>query len=103
MAEDHVKYVPDMLDRALIANLRTDGRVSLSKLVSVRAARRRTASTGWWRQAPCSIVGVRDDYEANAIRGVASRQLRSFASCAGCLKSRHFIRPTATGILSQDH
>ena len=40
MAEDHVKYVPDVLDRALIANLRTGGRVSLSKLVSVRAARR---------------------------------------------------------------
>ena len=32
MAEGHVKYVPAMLDHVLIANLRTDGRVSLSRL-----------------------------------------------------------------------
>jgi hypothetical protein len=43
MAEDHVKYVPDMLDRALIANLRTDGRVSLSKLAESVDTRKRLA------------------------------------------------------------
>ena len=69
------KYIPDDLDRRIIAHLRTDGRASLSKLSEALGVARGTVQNRLDRlTASGTLLGftvrVRDDYEADTIHAV---------------------------------
>lgn len=75
MAAEIAKYVPDMLDRALITHLRADGRASLSKLATVLGVARGTVQNRLDRLIETgTLLGftarVRDDYDTNAVHAV---------------------------------
>ncbi|CAD5266815.1 DNA-binding transcriptional regulator, Lrp family [Bosea sp. 62] len=75
MVIEIAKYVPDTLDRALITQLRADGRASLSKLAIVLGVARGTVQNRLDRLIETgTLLGftarVRDDYDTNAVHAV---------------------------------
>ena len=69
------KFIPDDLDRRIIANLRTDGRASLSKLADALGVARGTIQNRLDRLlASGALLGftvrVREDYDDLSIRAV---------------------------------
>jgi len=69
------KYIPDELDRRLIAHLRTDGRASLSKLAEAIGVARGTVQNRLDRLIETGTllgftIRVRDDYEDRTVRAV---------------------------------
>ncbi|MBR1272238.1 Lrp/AsnC family transcriptional regulator [Bradyrhizobium sp. AUGA SZCCT0222] len=69
------KYVPDDLDRRIIAHLRTDGRASLTKLSDALGVARGTVQNRLDRLIDTGTllgftVRVREDYDVNTIRAV---------------------------------
>ena len=69
------KYVPDALDRAIIAHLRADGRASFSKLAQAVGVARGTVQNRLDRLLSTgTLLGftarVREDYDANAVHAV---------------------------------
>ncbi|OQP86474.1 AsnC family transcriptional regulator [Rhizobium rhizosphaerae] len=68
-------YVPDALDRRLIAHLRADGRASLSKLADVLGVARGTVQNRLERLMETGMllgftVRVREDYDAQSVHAV---------------------------------
>jgi DNA-binding Lrp family transcriptional regulator len=75
MAEEVAKYVPDALDRALIAHLRGDGRASLSRIAAALGVARGTVQARLDRLMQTGTllgftIRVRDDYDASAVHAV---------------------------------
>lgn len=75
MSADSAKYIPDQLDRAIIATLRVDGRASLAKLADEIGVARGTIQNRLDRLiATGTLMGftvrVREDYDDNAIHAV---------------------------------
>ncbi|MGX5733211.1 Lrp/AsnC family transcriptional regulator [Bosea thiooxidans] len=69
------RYVPDDLDRRIIAYLRADGRASLSKIADALGVARGTVQGRLDRLLETgTLLGftarVREDYDANAVRAV---------------------------------
>ncbi|MDF2620557.1 MAG: transcriptional regulator, AsnC family [Xanthobacteraceae bacterium] len=69
------KYVPDELDRRIIAHLRTDGRASLAKVADVLSVARGTVQSRLERLLETgTLLGftarVREDYDVNAVHAV---------------------------------
>jgi DNA-binding Lrp family transcriptional regulator len=69
------KFIPDDLDRRMIAHLRADGRASLSKLADALGVARGTVQNRLDRLLETGTllgftVRVREDYEDRAIRAV---------------------------------
>ncbi|MDQ0394879.1 Lrp/AsnC family transcriptional regulator [Labrys monachus] len=69
------KYTPDDLDRRIIAQLRTDGRASLSKLSAALGIARGTAQNRLDRLMETgTLLGftarVREDYDVDTVRAV---------------------------------
>ena len=69
------KFIPDELDRRMIAHLRADGRASLSKLADALGVARGTIQNRLDRLLETGTllgftVRVREDYEDRAIRAV---------------------------------
>lgn len=72
---DIAKYMPDALDRSIIAHLRADGRASLSTLAAAIGVARGTIQNRLDRLiATGTLMGftirVREDYDENAVRAV---------------------------------
>lgn len=72
---DTVKYIPDELDRRIIAHLRTDGRASLSKLAEAMGVARGTVQNRLDRLVETGTllgftIRVRDDYDERTVRAV---------------------------------
>ena len=75
MSAETAKYIPDQLDRAIIATLRVDGRASLAKLADEIGVARGTIQNRLDRLiATGTLMGftvrVREDYDDNAIHAV---------------------------------
>ncbi|TPW33469.1 Lrp/AsnC family transcriptional regulator [Martelella alba] len=75
MDEQIVKYMPDQLDRRLIACLREDGRASLSHLATRLGVARGTVQARLDRLIKTGTlagftVRVREDYDATSVRAV---------------------------------
>ena len=75
MSREYPKYVPDEIDRQLIAHLRSDGRASVSKLALALGVARGTVQSRLERLIDSgTILGftarVREDYDASAVRAV---------------------------------
>lgn len=73
--ETVAKYVPDELDRRIIAHLRTDGRASLAKVADALGVARGTVQSRLERLiATGTLLGftarVREDYDVNAVHAV---------------------------------
>lgn len=69
------KYIPDELDRRIIAHLRADGRASLAKLADVLGVARGTVQSRLDRLMETGTllgftVRVRDDYDAQSVHAV---------------------------------
>ena len=69
------KYIPDELDRRIIAHLRVDGRASLSKLAAALGVARGTVNNRLERLVETGTllgfgVRVRDDYDERTVRAV---------------------------------
>ncbi|MCF3641059.1 Lrp/AsnC family transcriptional regulator [Rhizobium sp. TRM95111] len=69
------KYIPDDLDRRIIAHLRTDGRASLSKLADVLGVARGTVQNRLDRLVDTGTllgftIRVREDYDAQTVHAV---------------------------------
>lgn len=69
------KYIPDHLDREIIAHLRTDGRASLSKLSAALGVARGTVQNRLDRLIDTGVllgftVRVREDYDARSVHAV---------------------------------
>lgn len=69
------KYVPDNLDRRIIAHLRADGRASLSKVADALGVARGTVQSRLERlHETGTLLGftarVREDYDVNAVHAV---------------------------------
>lgn len=69
------KYIPDRLDREIIAHLRTDGRASLSKLSEALGVARGTVQNRLDRLIDTGVllgftVRVREDYDAQSVHAV---------------------------------
>lgn len=69
------KYIPDELDRRIIAHLRVDGRASLSKLAAALGIARGTVNNRLERLVETGTllgfgVRVRDDYDERTVRAV---------------------------------
>jgi len=69
------RYVPDDLDRRIIAHLRADGRASLSKIADALGVARGTVQSRLERLLETgTLLGftarVREDYDVNAVRAV---------------------------------
>jgi len=69
------KYIPDALDRRIIAHLRTDGRASLAKLAEAVGVARGTVQNRLDRLIETGTllgftVRVRNDYEDHIVRAV---------------------------------
>jgi len=69
------KYVPDDLDRRIIAHLRTDGRASLTKLSDALGVARGTVQNRLDRLIETGTllgftVRMREDYDVNTVRAV---------------------------------
>lgn len=69
------KYIPDELDRKIIAHLRVDGRASLSKLSDVLSVARGTVQNRLDRLTQTGTllgftVRVREDYDERAVHAV---------------------------------
>ncbi len=72
---DSAKYIPDELDRRIIAHLRVDGRASLSKLAAALGVARGTVNNRLERLVGTgTLLGftarVRDDYDERTVRAV---------------------------------
>lgn len=72
---DSAKYIPDALDRRIIAHLRVDGRASLSKLAAALGVARGTVNNRLERLVGTgTLLGftarVRDDYDERTVRAV---------------------------------
>lgn len=72
---DSAKYIPDELDRRIIAHLRVDGRASLSKLAAALGVARGTVNNRLERLIGTgTLLGftarVRDDYDERTVRAV---------------------------------
>lgn len=72
---DIAKYIPDELDRRIIAHLRGDGRASLTKLADAVGVARGTVQNRLDRlSATGTLLGftvrVREDYDDRAVRAV---------------------------------
>ncbi|MBE0694264.1 MAG: Lrp/AsnC family transcriptional regulator [Aquamicrobium sp.] len=72
---DTAKYIPDALDRRIIAHLRVDGRASLSKLAAALGVARGTVNNRLERLVETgTLLGftarVRDDYDERTVRAV---------------------------------
>jgi DNA-binding Lrp family transcriptional regulator len=75
MTEDPPRYIPDDLDRRLIAHLRIDGRASLSKLAEVLGVARGTVQNRLDRlMATGTLLGftvrVREAFDAQTVQAV---------------------------------
>lgn len=75
MAGSVTKYVPDDLDRRIIAHLRADGRASLAKLADALGVARGTVQNRLDRLlATATLLGftvrVREDYDDSIVRAV---------------------------------
>lgn len=75
MVDAIAKYIPDALDRAMIAHLRADGRASLTTLASALGVARGTIQARLDRLiATGTLLGftarVREDYDAHAVHAV---------------------------------
>ncbi len=75
MQDDIPKYVPDRLDRRIIAHLRADGRASLSKLADALGVARGTVQNRLERlTATGTLLGftvrVREDHDDDAVHAV---------------------------------
>ncbi len=75
MDEEVAKYIPDALDRALIAHLRGDGRASLSRIADALGVARGTVQNRLDRLMETGTllgftIRVREDYDANAVHAV---------------------------------
>lgn len=71
----HSKYIPDELDRRLIALLRQDGRASLAKLADILKVSRGTVQNRLDRMVDNGTISnftirVRADYDDNAIHSI---------------------------------
>ncbi|MFC3073637.1 Lrp/AsnC family transcriptional regulator [Shinella pollutisoli] len=69
------KYIPDELDRRIIAHLRADGRASLAKLADALGVARGTVQSRLDRLMETGTllgftVRVRDDYDAQSVHAV---------------------------------
>lgn len=69
------KYIPDELDRRIIAHLRVDGRASLSKLAAALGVARGTVNNRLERLVETGTllgfgIRVRDDYDERTVRAV---------------------------------
>lgn len=69
------KFIPDDLDRSIIAHLRVDGRASLSKLANTLGVARGTVQNRLDRLLETGAllgftVRVRDDYDDTTVRAV---------------------------------
>ncbi|UXM95290.1 Lrp/AsnC family transcriptional regulator [Bartonella sp. HY329] len=69
------KYIPDELDRRLIALLRQDGRAPLAKLADILKVSRGTVQNRLDRMVDNGTISnftvrVRDDYDANAVHSI---------------------------------
>lgn len=69
------KYIPDEIDRRIIAHLRVDGRASLSKLAAALGVARGTVNNRLERLVETGTllgfgVRVRDDYDERTVRAV---------------------------------
>lgn len=69
------KYIPDVLDRRIIAHLRTDGRASLAKLADALGVARGTVQNRLDRLNETGkllgfTVRVREDYDERAVHAV---------------------------------
>ncbi len=72
---DVAKYIPDDLDRRIIAHLRADGRASLSRLSQALGVARGTVQNRLDRLMETGTllgftVRVREDYDAQSVRAV---------------------------------
>lgn len=72
---DIAKYIPDELDRRIIAHLRTDGRASLAKLADAIGVARGTVQNRLDRLTQTGTlmgftVRVREDYDDRAVHAV---------------------------------
>ncbi len=72
---ESAKYIPDDLDRRIIANLRADGRASLSRLSKALGVARGTVQNRLDRLMETGTllgftVRVREDYDAQSVRAV---------------------------------
>lgn len=75
LAMEVAKYIPDELDRRIIAHLRVDGRASLSKLSAALGVARGTVQNRLDRLLSTgTLMGftarVREDYDAQAVQAV---------------------------------
>lgn len=73
--QETAKYIPDDLDKRLIAHLRTDGRASLSKLSEALGVARGTVQNRLDRLiASGTLLGftvrVREDYESGTVHAI---------------------------------
>lgn len=69
------KYIPDEIDRRIIAHLRVDGRASLSKLAAALGVARGTVNNRLERLVETGTllgfgVRIRDDYDERTVRAV---------------------------------
>jgi DNA-binding Lrp family transcriptional regulator len=72
---DVAKYIPDELDRRIIAHLRADGRASLSRLSQALGVARGTVQNRLDRLMETGTllgftVRVREDYDAQSVRAI---------------------------------
>ncbi|TCV68726.1 MULTISPECIES: Lrp/AsnC family transcriptional regulator [Neorhizobium] len=72
---ENAKYIPDDLDRRIIAHLRADGRASLSRLSKALGVARGTVQNRLDRLMETGTllgftVRVREDYDAQSVRAV---------------------------------
>ncbi|EYR83799.1 Lrp/AsnC family transcriptional regulator [Shinella sp. DD12] len=75
MQKATAKYIPDDLDRRIIAHLRADGRASLAKLADAMGVARGTVQSRLDRLVETGTllgftVRVREDYDAQAVHAV---------------------------------
>jgi DNA-binding Lrp family transcriptional regulator len=75
MSPETSSYVPDELDRELIAHLRSDGRASISKLALAHGIARGTVQSRLERLIDSGIilgftVRVRENYDASGVRAI---------------------------------
>ena len=75
MTREYPKYVPDDIDRQLIAHLRSDGRASVSKLALALGVARGTVQSRLERLIDTGIIlgftaRVRENYDARGVRAI---------------------------------
>ena len=100
MSRETPSYVPDDLDRRLIAHLRVDGRASVSKLALALGVARGTIQSRLERLIDAgTILGftarVRQDYDASAVRAVMMIEVAGRSTTQVIRRLRGFPEITA--------